>query len=353
MGVAWVVVVVVSVWVCMWAGAAEALSAKPFPAFFIFGDSLVDVGNNNYIVSVARANQLPFGIDFPTGPTGRFCNGKTVLDIIAERISLPYPPPYLNPATKGNALLQGVSYASGAAGILRSSGFNFIGRVDFDTQIDWFENNVKELQQMLGESATRDLLAKSLYATVFGSNDYVNNYLLSYAPVNKIYTTDQFKLVVLNKTVDQLTRIYNLGARLIAVSGIGPIGCIPSQLVRQRSVNGECSDYVNGLAEDFNEGLKGVIAQLNEQLPGATIVYADTYNNVISYVNSPAKYGFKFTSQACCGRGKYKGQLLCLPVVTPCPDRADYVFWDAFHPTEAANRLLGQALFEDLSKFIS
>ena len=57
-------------------------SKPPFPGFFIFGDSLVDVGNNNYIISVAKANQLPFGVDFPSGPTGRFCNGKTVLDVI-------------------------------------------------------------------------------------------------------------------------------------------------------------------------------------------------------------------------------------------------------------------------------
>ena len=57
-------------------------SKPPFPGFFIFGDSLVDVGNNNFIISVAKANQLPFGVDFPSGPTGRFCNGKTVLDVI-------------------------------------------------------------------------------------------------------------------------------------------------------------------------------------------------------------------------------------------------------------------------------
>jgi hypothetical protein len=55
------------------------------PAFFIFGDSLVDVGNNNYIGSLARSNFFPNGIDFPGGiPTGRFCNGKLVLDFISK-----------------------------------------------------------------------------------------------------------------------------------------------------------------------------------------------------------------------------------------------------------------------------
>lgn len=53
------------------------------PASFVFGDSLVDVGNNNYIVSLAKANHEPFGIDFGM-PTGRFSNGKTVVDVISE-----------------------------------------------------------------------------------------------------------------------------------------------------------------------------------------------------------------------------------------------------------------------------
>lgn len=52
-------------------------------ASFIFGDSLVDAGNNNYIGSLARANYGANGVDFPGGKaTGRFCNGRTVADII-------------------------------------------------------------------------------------------------------------------------------------------------------------------------------------------------------------------------------------------------------------------------------
>ena len=56
------------------------------PCYFIFGDSLVDNGNNNNIASLARANYLPYGIDFPAGPTGRFSNGKTTVDVIGKLI---------------------------------------------------------------------------------------------------------------------------------------------------------------------------------------------------------------------------------------------------------------------------
>lgn len=51
---------------------------------FIFGDSLSDVGNNNYLTkSLARAATPWYGIDFDNGmPNGRFCNGRTVADIV-------------------------------------------------------------------------------------------------------------------------------------------------------------------------------------------------------------------------------------------------------------------------------
>ena len=53
------------------------------PAMFIFGDSLIDNGNNNNLpLSFAKANYFPYGIDFKGGPTGRFSNGYTIVDEI-------------------------------------------------------------------------------------------------------------------------------------------------------------------------------------------------------------------------------------------------------------------------------
>lgn len=66
------------------------VAAEPqVPCYFIFGDSLVDNGNNNNIQSLARANYLPYGIDFPDGPTGRFSNGRTTVDVVGKLL-LPF-----------------------------------------------------------------------------------------------------------------------------------------------------------------------------------------------------------------------------------------------------------------------
>lgn len=53
-------------------------------AFFVFGDSLVDNGNNNYLATTARADAPPYGIDTPSHrPSGRFSNGRNIPDIIS------------------------------------------------------------------------------------------------------------------------------------------------------------------------------------------------------------------------------------------------------------------------------
>lgn len=57
-----------------------ANGSQQVSAMFVFGDSLIDNGNNNYLDSIAKSNYYPYGIDFFEGPTGRFCNGKTVID---------------------------------------------------------------------------------------------------------------------------------------------------------------------------------------------------------------------------------------------------------------------------------
>jgi hypothetical protein len=54
------------------------------PAVLVFGDSIVDTGNNNNnLRTTARCNFPPYGKDFKGGiPTGRFSNGKVPSDLL-------------------------------------------------------------------------------------------------------------------------------------------------------------------------------------------------------------------------------------------------------------------------------
>ena len=58
---------------------------------YIFGDSLTEVGNNNYLqYSLARSDFPWYGIDFSGGQaTGRFTNGRTIGDIICTDALFP------------------------------------------------------------------------------------------------------------------------------------------------------------------------------------------------------------------------------------------------------------------------
>lgn len=53
------------------------------PAVIVFGDSIVDAGNNDDMITEARCDYAPYGIDFDGGvATGRFSNGKVPGDIV-------------------------------------------------------------------------------------------------------------------------------------------------------------------------------------------------------------------------------------------------------------------------------
>ena len=65
-------------------GTVVAAGGRP-PAMYVFGSSILDVGNNNYLPGPAadKANYPYNGIDFPGSiPTGRFSNGFNIADYV-------------------------------------------------------------------------------------------------------------------------------------------------------------------------------------------------------------------------------------------------------------------------------
>lgn len=64
-------------------GGGGAQAQPIVPAVISFGDSTIDVGNNNYLPGAAfKADYAPYGQGFVRHqPTGRFSDGKIVTDI--------------------------------------------------------------------------------------------------------------------------------------------------------------------------------------------------------------------------------------------------------------------------------
>ncbi|PPS14420.1 hypothetical protein GOBAR_AA06152 [Gossypium barbadense] len=134
-------------------------------AFFIFGDSLVDSGNNNYLETTARADSPPYGIDYPTGrPTGRFSNGLNIPDLIGKQIGLSESPlPYLSPDFNGKKLLLGANFASAGVGILNDTGVQFVNILRMYRQLELFEEYKRRLSGLVGTRQANRVICREFY----------------------------------------------------------------------------------------------------------------------------------------------------------------------------------------------
>ena len=56
--------------------------------------------------------------------------------------------------------------------------------------------------------------------------------------------------------------------------------------------------------------------------------------------------GFVEIKAACCGLGTLNAEIFCLPIAACCSNRSDHVFFDLVHPTEAANRISMDHVFD-------
>ncbi|MCL7043118.1 hypothetical protein MKW94_022801 [Papaver nudicaule] len=338
-------VVVITLLQCI-ANVEVVAGAPMIPAMFVFGDSLVDHGNNNYLSSIAKANYLPYGIDFNGWPTGRFSNGRTIIDILADKLGIPYVPSFADPTTRGSRLLNGVNYASAAAGILDETGQHYGQRFSLSTQVLNFESTLDQLRSQMGSGRNlTQYLAKSIAVMVFGSNDYISNFLMpSIYPSSINYSPEDFANLLLNHYTRQILALYSVGLRKFLLAGIGPLGCIPNQRASGQAPKGQCFQHANQILGTFNVGLRTLVGQLNANHPGSIFVYANTYGAMGDILNNPAMYGFNTIDHGCCGV-EGSERITCLLGSMPCPNRNQYVFWDAFHPTQAVNAILAERLW--------
>ncbi|CAN1322411.1 GDSL esterase/lipase At4g16230 [Linum perenne] len=200
---------------------------------FVFGDSLLDPGNNNYIPTLSRGNYPPNGIDFGE-PTGRFTNGRTIVDILGD-----------------------------------------------------------DIIQMIGVVEAQKLIKRAIFTVSIGANDFVNNYLIPVVstPERKLVPPQVFVEILIDTFKLQLTRLYGLGARKIVVVNVGPIGCIPFQKDVNHVTGDECVSFTNELARSYNEKLRTLVNHLNEVLLGAQLVYADVYRIFSDIIDKHNSYG--------------------------------------------------------------
>ncbi|KAL3850032.1 hypothetical protein ACJIZ3_011914 [Penstemon smallii] len=334
--------------------AAVATVAPPVDgtrAFFVFGDSLVDNGNNNYLATPARADSPPYGIDYPSHrPTGRFCNGKNVPDLISEALGAETTLAYLNPELKGNKLLVGANFASAGVGILNDTGVQFAVIIRIHRQLEHFHQYQRRVSSLIGEQQAQELVNKALVLITLGGNDFINNYFLApITPRRLQFNIQDYCQYLISEYKKILQRLHDLGARRVLVTGTGPMGCAPAEILL-RGINGNCAEEPQRASAIFNPSLVQMISGLNKELGSDVFVAVNAVDQIF---DSPQAFGFVISNVACCGLGPYNGIGLCNPASRLCQNRDIYVFWDAFHPTERVNRIIVQTIFNGSQKYMS
>ncbi|GMI95169.1 hypothetical protein like AT1G29670 [Hibiscus trionum] len=194
-----------------------------------------------------------------------------------------YVPPFAE--SEGKNILNGVNYASGAAGIGDETGQHRGGRIPFNEQIKYHKTFflISNFQQLLG----------------------------------------------------QLKSLYDTGARKFAVYGLGLFGCTTYAVSVYGTHRSVCIEKVNMGATLFNNRLKPMLHQLNTNLTDAKFTYFNPSGNPAAFV----------TDSSCCKTGAGDGEL-CVPCSSPCSRPRQYIFWDGLHTTDAWNEIVVKSAYD-------
>ncbi|XP_055836132.1 GDSL esterase/lipase At4g16230-like [Solanum dulcamara] len=316
---------------------------------FVFGSSLVDNGSNNFLEKCkAKANYLPYGVDYVKGPTGRFTNGKNVIDLLGEHLKLPPIPTFKDPSTKGNIILQGVDFASGGSGILDETGVVSGEVMGMNEQIRNLESvTVPDLEKQLG-CKSNEALSNYLFVVGTSGNDFSLNYFLKF-PNNKNSTLTGFISKLITGLSQQLQKLYELGGRKFVVMSLYPNGCSP--MVRARvpipTMHG-CIQAVNVPLGLYNTNLRSLLDYMMQKMPDSKFVYVDVFNIIKNIITTPSNLGIDNTKDPCCELLTIKeggNSTLCKNGGKACSSRNKFVWFDGLHPTEALNIVLANKAF--------
>ncbi|GLU21707.1 hypothetical protein SLE2022_378320 [Rubroshorea leprosula] len=322
-----------------------------FPAIFNFGDSNSDTGGKS-----AAFDRIPYpnGETFFHKQSGRYCNGKLVLDFIAEKLKLPYLSAYLD--SIGTSFRHGANFAIGGSTIqpldtrVFNQGFN---PISLDIQILQFEQLRERTNELYREGVNSNIrselprpedFTKALYTFDIGQNDLDAAFNLM---------TEEQVLASVPGLIDQFAqavmRLYQLGARAFWIHNTGPIGCLPQQVLdyppKPENVdqNG-CIKSQNEVAQEFNRQLKERVSQLRVQLEDAVLTYVDIYSAKYSLISEATKHGFTNPLGYCCGhhlndkcwrRKIVNGTEIAR---SSCSNPSAYISWDGVHFSHTANR---------------
>ncbi|CAA0814033.1 GDSL esterase/lipase [Striga hermonthica] len=317
-----------------------------FSRIYQCGDSISDTGNMAKEIPSIPFAKLPYGQDFPGGPTGRCSNGFLIIDYIARAAGHPLLPPYQDTTADFS---HGVNFAVAGATALSPQALasknirsGMTGN-SLDVQLEWMSSHLNSTCSNRADCANKLRNALFLVGEI-GGNDY------NYAIFRK--NMDEMRGMVpdvVDAILNGVRRVISFGAKRIVVPGNFPIGCLPVYKAASNTNNQTaydrdgCVKHLNRFAAYHNQQLQqGIQRLIDQEHPNAIILYADYYNAYKYALRYSTVKGYE-TEKVCCGAG-----WMCGVGAPVCANPDTYLSWDGIHMTQECYKLMASWLIPKL-----
>ncbi len=287
-------------------------SAPKITQVFAFGDSYSDNGAAQRISATIMKdpNRSPEAYLKPADPQqnlyweGRYSNGITAVEVLAQKI--------------------GVSLTDYAVGGATSGEENYSSWMDVNqktgvmSQVQEFKNSLK------GQKAD----ANALYFIFAGINDYYK--FMDYELAGTVEK-------VANQTVANIStaisHLQALGAHRFLVVNSPNLGYLPYEVVYQRT------KAAGTFTVSVNTKLPVAVKQLEKKLSVAIVLF-DIAASTEKIISNPGQYNLVALSKPC------ERTYPAIEAAAANPDQ--YLFWDEYHLTSAAHKIYGEDMYTQI-----
>ncbi|GAB2246482.1 hypothetical protein Droror1_Dr00001975 [Drosera rotundifolia] len=343
---------------------ADVFDDFNYPAAFNFGDSNSDTGD--LVAGLGISMPAEDGRSFFQKPSGRFCDGRLIVDFLRDAEGMPFLPAYLD-AVGAPSFHNGCNFAAAGSTIQPATAASLCP-FSFGVQVNQFfrfRARVLDLQPESNKYGKYlpevEYFSKGIYMFDIGQNDLAGAF----------YSKTFDQIIALIPSILAIfeagtKRLYNAGARNFWIHNTGPLGCLAQNIAKFGTDPSKldeigCVIDHNEAAKSFNSQLHQLCQSLRGQLADVNITYVDIYSIKLDLIANYSQHGFEQPFMVCCGYGgpplNYDSRVGCggTAVINgtavtskACSDSSKYVNWDGIHYTEAANHFVASQILTGL-----
>ena len=281
-------------------------NSNDYSQIFVFGDSLSDSGSSFALTSGAIPPESPYF-------AGRFSNGLVAVEYLSEDLDLTLNP-YYDDGAGNNFAVGGATTGTG------NSNNDDIAPFLPGVTLPGVSEQINDYEHSL-EDGHAD--PDALHIVWVGPNDYLD-YLGDVVPADPAFLLE----AGIDNTVNNVTRLANLGAENIVVPNMPSLGRLP--------FSAEFQDEATSLTIAYNGGLSLALDNLNlgENSLETEVVVVDLFSANENIVANPEQFGLSNVTDPL--------------LLSEDPTATGFFFWDLFHPTTEVHALFAETISQTI-----